>query len=249
MHRAPLRRCVMKIRNCVICGFLLTALCLSSCGCRSFLQSRELKQEETDSGEQAKDTDRGDKRGENAKAGEDGGAGHSPGEDLKSGENSRANQAERGRADPGRIWVQIQGAVERPGVYALPGNSRLKDLLEAAGGFGRDADTERVNLAAHLEDGAMYRVPRQGEGQDFLSQEGQSPGDSQTGTGPSSKVNINRANRDQLMSLPGIGAGKADAIIAYRRKHGAFARREDIMKIPGLKAAAYARIKDRITVN
>ena len=71
----------------------------------------------------------------------------------------------------------------------------------------------------------------------------------QTGSGSSSKVNINRADRDQLMSLPGIGAGKADAIIAYRRKQGAFARREDIMKVPGLKAAVYAKIKDRITVN
>lgn len=214
----------MKIRRYLMCGFLLMALCLSSCARGSFLQSREIKQGEegADSKEQARDTGRG--------------------------ENSGTNQTEGDRTDTGGIWVQIQGAVERPGVYSLPRDSRLKDLLEAAGGFGRDADTEKVNQAACLEDGAMYRVPRQGEGQNS-SEEGQSLENAQTGSGSSSKVNINRADRDQLMSLPGIGAGKADAIIAYRRKQGAFARREDIMKVPGLKAAVYAKIKDRITVN
>lgn len=214
----------MKIRRYLMCGFLLMALCLSSCARGSFLQSREIKQGEegADSKEQAGDTGRG--------------------------ENSGTNQTEGDRTDTGGIWVQIQGAVERPGVYSLPRDSRLKDLLEAAGGFGRDADTEKVNQAARLEDGAMYRVPRQGEGQNS-SEEGQSLENAQTGSGSSSKVNINRADRDQLMSLPGIGAGKADAIIAYRRKQGAFARREDIMKVPGLKAAVYAKIKDRITVN
>ena len=166
----------MKIRRYLMCGFLLMALCLSSCARGSFLQSREIKQGEegADSKEQAGDTGRG--------------------------ENSGTNQTEGDRTDTGGIWVQIQGAVERPGVYSLPRDSRLKDLLEAAGGFGRDADTEKVNQAARLEDGAMYRVPRQGEGQNS-SEEGQSSENAQTGSGSSSKVNINWADRDQLRRM------------------------------------------------
>ena len=155
---------------------------------------------------------------------------------------------EHKKADANAIWVQIQGAVDRPGVYPLPRGSRLKDLIALAGGLCQDADSDRVNQVVLLEDGAMYRIPRQGDQRD-ASQE-----DPVQGVGPEApdragKVNINRAGRDQLMTLPGIGAGKADAIISYRKKHGAFARKEDIMKIPGLKEAAYAKIKDRITVN
>ena len=61
-------------------------------------------------------------------------------------------------------------------------------------------------------------------------------------------VNINRADKNTLMTLPGIGESKADAIIRYREEHGNFTAIEDIMNIPGIKQGAFDKIKDFITV-
>ncbi|MCC8046549.1 MAG: helix-hairpin-helix domain-containing protein [Clostridiales bacterium] len=62
------------------------------------------------------------------------------------------------------------------------------------------------------------------------------------------KVNINTATRDELMTLPGIGESKADAIVAYRDAHGVFASIEEIQNISGIKSGVFSQIKDLITV-
>ena len=61
-------------------------------------------------------------------------------------------------------------------------------------------------------------------------------------------VNLNTADVAALMTLPGIGESRAKAIISYREQHGAFVKIEDIMKISGIKQAAFSKIKDKITV-
>lgn len=64
----------------------------------------------------------------------------------------------------------------------------------------------------------------------------------------SGKVNLNQATKEQLMGLSGIGEAKAGDIIRYRDEHGGFQSIEDIMKVPGIKDAAYQKIKDEVTV-
>lgn len=61
-------------------------------------------------------------------------------------------------------------------------------------------------------------------------------------------VNINTASREQLTTLPGIGESRAEDIIRYREEYGGFQKIEDIMKVSGIKEAAFQKIKDRITV-
>ena len=63
-----------------------------------------------------------------------------------------------------------------------------------------------------------------------------------------SKINLNTAVKEQLMTLKGIGEARAEAIIAYRQEYGPFARIEDIMEVPGIKEAAFQKIKEDITV-
>ena len=48
------------------------------------------------------------------------------------------------------------------------------------------------------------------------------------------------------MTLKGIGAARAEAIITYREEHGAFSRIEDIMNVEGIKEKAFAKIRDDI---
>jgi DNA uptake protein ComE-like DNA-binding protein len=67
----------------------------------------------------------------------------------------------------GTIWADLAGAVERPGVYELPAEARIKDLLARAGGLSAEADREWVekemNLAQKLEDGAKIYIYHRGE--------------------------------------------------------------------------------------
>lgn len=62
-------------------------------------------------------------------------------------------------------------------------------------------------------------------------------------------INLNTADKTQLMELPGIGESKADAILRYREEYGPFAHIEEIMNISGIKTAAFEKIKDQITVS
>ena len=61
-------------------------------------------------------------------------------------------------------------------------------------------------------------------------------------------VNLNTATKEELMTLPGIGGAKADAIIRYRTEAGAFVHIEEVMNISGIKEAAFEKIKDLIGV-
>lgn len=47
------------------------------------------------------------------------------------------------------------------------------------------------------------------------------------------RVNLNLANEATLCNLPGIGEGKAKAIIAYREQHGTFESVEELAEVTG----------------
>lgn len=142
------------------------------------------------------------------------------------------------------IFVHICGAVQSPGVYALPAGSRLSDAVEAAGGFSAEAYQDYCNLAIVMSDGMQYRIPTVEEAHSGelpeSAQENQSSYDSQ------GLLDINRATAAELMELPGIGQTRADAIIAYREEHGAFASKEDITQVTGIKGATYEKIESYI---
>ena len=73
--------------------------------------------------------------------------------------------------------------------------------------------------------------------------------DAQTASATSSdKISLNKATKEQLLSLPGIGESKANAIVAYRTEHGSFQKIEDIMNISGIKNGVFDKIKNKITI-
>lgn len=137
------------------------------------------------------------------------------------------------------LYVYVCGAVEEPGVVALPDGSRAFDAVLAAGGMTEAADPSYVNLAEKLKDGEKLYVPTVEEA---------SAMESGTREAENGLVNINTADAATLCTLPGIGESRAADIIAYREAHGAFNSIEDIMKVPGIKDAAFGKIRDRISV-
>jgi len=60
------------------------------------------------------------------------------------------------------------------------------------------------------------------------------------------KVNINKASKEELTQLDGIGTVKAEAIVAYRKKNGKFKKAEDLMNVEGIGEATFKKNKNRI---
>lgn len=141
--------------------------------------------------------------------------------------------------DDVRIYVYVCGAVMEPGVVGLAEGSRAEDALRAAGGFAEDAQTDYVNLAARVSDGEKLYFPNAAQAKIMAEEER---------AAVLGLVNINTADAAMLCTLPGIGEARAQDIISYREEHGAFQSKEDIMKVPGIKTAAYGKLQDKITV-
>ena len=144
--------------------------------------------------------------------------------------------------DTDLIYVQIDGAVKKPGVYKLPADSRVFLLVEKAGGLKEDAADSELNLAELLTDGQKLTVLTKKE----LKEQKKTAEES--GTKADGKVDINRADQDTLTTISGIGPSRAAAIIAYREENGPFKKTEDITNVSGIGDSTYQRIKDKITV-
>ncbi|MBR5316363.1 MAG: helix-hairpin-helix domain-containing protein [Lachnospiraceae bacterium] len=160
-------------------------------------------------------------------------------------QNSKENEDKKISEE--EIAVHICGAVKQPGVYYLTEGQRLYEAIDKAGGFGEDADEEYLNQAMLLEDGMKIIVPTMEETA-LESMEEKMVTISETSK-QEQKININTADEILLCTLPGIGENRAKSIIVYRQEHGRFRKPEDIMNVSGIKEAAFAKIKDYITVS
>ena len=159
---------------------------------------------------------------------------------VKESSSENENQA-------AEVVVYVCGEVNDPGVYHLPNKSRVCDAIESAGGMTDDAGRDFWNLASEVYDGQMIYVPTKEE-----VESGSVPKPDTENTvvssGNSSKININTASKEELMTLTGIGESKADNIIKYRQENGSFSAVEDLTNVSGIGESIFNKIKDSITV-
>jgi competence protein ComEA len=116
--------------------------------------------------------------------------------------------------------IYIGGAVSNPGFYPLKPGDSIEALVQAAGGITDNADLTRLKLY----------IPIVGEKEE------------------PQKIDLNRAEAWLLNALPGIGEGRAQAIIDYRQKNGGFHNITEITRVEGIGPSTYEQIKDLITV-
>lgn len=156
--------------------------------------------------------------------------------------NGQETEEENNKTDnTDGIAVYICGAVKHPGVYSLLNGQRICDAVKAAGGFRKSADRSAINLAKILADGEQVIV---------VSKKQAASGNKNNNSQPQKEgrlVNINTASKEELMSLPGIGESKADAVMDYRLSCS-FKSIEDIKNVAGIKDGVFNQIKDQITV-
>lgn len=145
-----------------------------------------------------------------------------------------------------KIFIYLCGAVRNPAVYGMASGSRLYEAVELAGGLREDAAADAVNLAQVLEDGQRIRIPTEEEAAQGITDAVMT----ELAEGPAADglVDINRASLAELMTLPGIGETRAQAVLDYRATHGPFQRIEDITNVSGIKEASYEKIKHLIKV-
>lgn len=142
-----------------------------------------------------------------------------------------------------QITVHITGAINNPGVIILEEGARIVDALEAAGGETEEADVNRLNLAYVLEDGEKLYIPSKNEEeQEYITQGKDNMSEGQ------SKININSAQIEELITLPGVGEATANKIIEYRKENGKFQKIEDLKNVPGIGDSKYENIKTMIRV-
>ena len=167
--------------------------------------------------------------------------------------------------------VDIKGEVINPGIYTVKEGSRVIDVIRLAGDLTEVADTSVLNLSKKVKDEMVIIVYSYDEVENFtatkekeeieqeacLSQNGiQNDAcikDSTDDTSSSSvvisgKVSLNTATLDELMTLPGIGEAKAQAIIEYREEVGAFQNIEELKEVSGIGDAIFDQIKENITI-
>ncbi len=146
-----------------------------------------------------------------------------------------------GAGEPRGPVVHVSGAVMRPGVVTLPERSRVADAIDAAGGAMPDARLDRLNLARLVEDAERVHVPRVGEDAP--------PPDEPASRGvlPDGRIDLNTASQAELVTLPGVGPARAQAIIAEREARP-FRVAGDLRRVPGIGEATFQRLAPLVAV-
>lgn len=181
-------------------------------------------------------------------------------------------QAEEVIEETVKVYVDIKGAVNKPGVYEIEENKKVIDVVELAGGFTGQADTSMINLAKKVIDQMVIiiytkeEVKKANESNTIvkviekecicpdikndacLNSSNKDDTNKNETQNQTEKININSATLEQLLTISGIGESKAKAIIDYREENGSFENIEDIMKVSGIGESLYEKIKDSITV-
>ena len=152
---------------------------------------------------------------------------------------------------PQNCYVDIKGEVLRPGVYEFSCESRIQEVIKKAGGFTEEADETKINLAQKISDQMQIIVPNLHSKQEGGVTEGNSEKGNSSNTTPSNSkqgtVNINTATLEELQTIKGIGKKKAEAILQYRKEHGAFRTKEDLLQVKGIGKKALEAIESQVT--
>ena len=159
-----------------------------------------------------------------------------------------------------KIFVDVKGAVKKPGVYEMNSSDRVVDAIKMAGGLKSNASTNNINLSKVVSNEMVIYVFTKSEittktvsevpckCETITDNDASTDNKENNETSTSDKVNINKASKEELMKLKGLGESKADAIITYRTNNGDFKTIEDIKNVSGIGDALFDKIKDFITV-
>lgn len=169
-----------------------------------------------------------------------------------------------------KIYIHITGEVKNPGVLKINDGTRLADVIEKAGGIKENGDIKYLNLAKKVQDGEKIYIPNKKEITEFekgqmeekigdtaryieensISKEKNAKNENKTKEKEKNKniININKASKEELIKIPGIGDITAQKIIEKRKKNGDFKNIEEIKSVEGIGEAKFEKIKNNICI-
>ena len=140
------------------------------------------------------------------------------------------------------VVVDIKGEVKNPGTYVLNNDKRVIDIINEAGGLTDKGSTNDINLSEKIYDEMLIIIPSK-EGQ---KEDNKEVNNQKTNKETNSKISINNASLEELMTIKGIGETKAKKIIEYRNKNGKFKSLEDLTNVSGIGNKTFEKIKNYI---
>jgi len=154
-------------------------------------------------------------------------------------ESSTYVTEDQNKTSDNQWWVDVKGAVKRPGIYAVHQNQRITDAIKLAGGVTKDADLQQCNQAIKLQDEMIVHIPVKGEQKDSEA--------ISSNEEANQKINLNKASEQELTTLPGVGLKRAQDIIVFREQN-AFKQIDDLGKVPGIGPKMLAKLNNLVTI-
>lgn len=165
---------------------------------------------------------------------------------------SNENKSTAVSASKDKIVVEIKGEVKNPDVYIMGSDAIVKDLILEAGGITEKGDLSKVNQAMTLKKGDCITIPGKTEDNALSPEAKGTPSSngasSQSAKTPSGKLDVNRASKEELKTVPGIGDVTAGKIIGYREKNGPFGSLEDLKKVGRIGDTTLKKFQDYLEV-
>lgn len=142
-----------------------------------------------------------------------------------------------------KIYIHLDGAVKKQGLIELEEGDRLEKAIQKGGGLLESADLRYVNLAMRLSDGEKIYIPTKEELIDYSSEVSYIPEIQEA-----RKININKANLEELQKIPGVGPSTANNILSYRKKNGNFKKLEDLKNVSGIGESKFEAMLEYISI-
>ena len=136
----------------------------------------------------------------------------------------------------GSVNVTIDGAILNSGTYTMKVTDTLDDLITKAGGLLDSADSSCFNESLEIGNYTSFYIP-------YVA------GYAEECVAPDiTKININTASEEELVTIDGITATLAARIVAYREANGDFQTLEEVQNVSGIGVKTYEKIRDYITL-
>ncbi|HFV2890220.1 TPA: helix-hairpin-helix domain-containing protein [Streptococcus agalactiae] len=146
-----------------------------------------------------------------------------------------------------QVTVDVKGAVNHPGVYSLPSQSRVTDAIKRAGGLSNLADSKSVNLAQKLQDETVIYVAQKGEKITVVEEE--KANNIATQGNSKGKINLNKADLSSLQTISGVGAKRAQDILDYRDSQDGFKTIDDLKNVSGIGEKTLEKLRQDVTID
>lgn len=124
------------------------------------------------------------------------------------------------------VKVTINGYVRYPNDYYVSPYTKVKDLINIAGGLLDNGDTSLINLEKTIEAGDCIYINKVESN--------------------NNKININKASIESLKKDLKLTVTQANNLVAYRSINGPFTNAYDLVKVDGIKIATLNEIINKI---